>query len=61
MVYPQSSAMRVIAYCELDFGDSLGVGGQGAVFQGQWKPRSLAIAIKRVTGKIRHEEVSYGI
>ena len=53
--------MREIAYSELDFGDPLGVGGQGAVFQGQWKAISLAVAIKRVTGKIRHEEVSYCI
>ena len=59
MVYPQSSAAREIAYSELEFGDTLGIGGQGVVFKGQWKTRSLTVAIKMVMGKIRHEEVSY--
>ena len=59
MAYLQPSAVREIAYSELAFGDSLGIGGQGAVFKGEWKARNLAVAIKRVVGKIRHEEVSY--
>ena len=59
MVYPQPSEVREIAYSQLRFGDSLGTGGQGAVFEGKWKARGLAVAIKRVLGKIRHEEVSY--
>ena len=61
MVQPQASAVREIAYSELEIGDSLGVGGQGAVFQGQWKTstRKLPVAIKRVLGKIRDEEVSF--
>ena len=59
MVQPQASAVREIAYSELEIGDSLGEGGQGAVFQGQWKTRKLPVAIKRVLGKIRDEEVSF--
>ena len=59
MVFPQSSAVREIAYSDLEFGDTLGRGGQGAVYEGQWKSKRLSVAIKRVLGKIRDEEVSY--
>ena len=55
----QLLTVREIPYSELQFGDIVGVGGQGAVFKGNWKTRSLSVAIKRVLGKIRHEEVSF--
>ena len=51
--------MSGIAYSELDFGDSLGIGRQGTVFKGQWKTKGLAVAIKRVLGNITEQEVSY--
>ena len=66
MVYPQST-VREIAYSEVEFGETLGKGGQGAVYKGQWKTKSfsktgsLSVAIKRVLGKIRNEEVSYTV
>ena len=57
--------MREIVYSELEFGEILGEGGQGAVYEGQWKSISFwktgshSVAIKRVLGKIRDQEVSY--
>ena len=55
--------MREIAYSELEFGETVGKGGQGAVYKGHWKTTSFwktgshSVAIKRVLGMIRDEEV----
>ena len=66
MVYPQST-VREIAYSELEFRETVGKGGQGAVYKGRWKTisfsktGSLSVAIKRVLGQIRDQEVSYTV
>ena len=47
-----------INFSELEFGDELGEGGQGTVYHGTLKPQNMVVAIKKVSGKIREEEVS---
>ena len=52
--------MRKIQFSDLEFGDALGSGGFGTVYTGFWKSRNKTVAIKKVAGLIRPEEVYIG-
>ena len=49
---------RTIDFSHLEFEESLGEGGFGTVYKGKWKIKNLDVAIKKISGTIRDEEVS---
>ena len=51
--------MVSIEYCDLEFGKSLGAGGSAMVYQGRWKSRNMAVAIKTSAQGIPNSEVSF--
>ena len=48
-----------INFSDLEFGEQLGEGAFGVVHRGHWKSRDVAVAIKRVAGKINKTEVEH--
>ena len=50
--------MPKIEFSDLNFGEELGSGASGTVYQGWWLSRNTKVAIKRVVGRINRKEVS---